>query len=64
MYEEMLTEFIKDEGTTIEDFTAQLEDIQHDKKAPGKLKNFVNYLIACTEYPLFYKVGNVMMLVP
>ena len=43
---------------SVEDFFFQLEDVKNDPnlKDNKKLKNFVKYLLASTDYPAFYKV--------
>ena len=57
LYEETLSEYIESLDVSITDFFFQLEDLRNDANLKDKkLKNFVNYLLASTDYPAFYKV--------
>lgn len=57
LYEETLSEYIESLDVSISDFFFQLEDVRNDKNLKDKkLKNFVNYLLASTDYLAFYKV--------
>lgn len=57
LYEETLSDYINSLDVSIEDFFFQLEDVRSDPNLKDKkLKNFVNYLLASTDYPAFYKV--------
>jgi hypothetical protein len=57
VYENTLTDYIESLDVSIEDFFFQLEDIKNDPKVEDKkLLHFCNYLLACTDYPAFYKV--------
>ena len=57
LYEETLSDYIESLDVSITDFFFQLEDVKNDKNLKDKkLKNFVNYLLASTDYPAFYKV--------
>ena len=59
LYEATLSEYIESLDVTVEDFFFQLEDVKNDPtlhKNDKKLLHFVNYLLASTDYPAFYKV--------
>jgi len=59
LYEATLSEYIESLDVSIEDFFFQLEDVKNDPnihKNDKKLLHFVNYLLASTDYPAFYKV--------
>lgn len=57
LYEDTLSDYINSLDVSIEDFFFQLEDVRSDPNLKDKkLKNFVNYLLASTDYPAFYKV--------
>ena len=57
LYENTLSDYIEKLDCTVEEFYSQLSEIQEDTNVKDKkLLHFVNYLIACTDYPSFYKV--------
>lgn len=58
LYEETLSDYLSSLDVSIEEFFFQLEDVKNDPnlKENKKLKNFVKYLLASTDYPAFYKV--------
>lgn len=57
LYETILSNYISSLDCSIEDFYDQLADIKADSNIKDKkLVYFVNYLIACTDYPSFYKL--------
>ena len=57
LYEQTLSGYIESLDVSVTDFFFQLEDVRNDKNLKDKkLKNFVNYLLASTDYPAFYKV--------
>lgn len=57
LYEAQMSEFIESLGASDRAFYEQLQDVQNDPNIKDKkLVKFVNYLIACTDYPAFYKL--------
>jgi hypothetical protein len=57
VYEENLSEFIESRDATDQEFYEELCAIQNDPDIKDKkLLNFVKYLVACTDYPEFYKL--------
>ena len=57
LYEDQLSGFIETTGANEREFADQLEQVQTDPNTKGnkKLTKFVDYLIASTDYPMFYK---------
>lgn len=57
LYESNLSDYISKLDCSIEDFYEQLMAVQDDPSIKDKkLKHFVNYLIASTDYNSFYKI--------
>jgi hypothetical protein len=57
LYEETLSDYIASLNVSVEEFYSELSAVKDDKTVKNKkLLHFVNYLIACTDYPSFYKV--------
>lgn len=57
LYEDTLSGYIESLDVSIEEFYEQLTDVKNDPEIKDKkLLHFVNYLLACTDYPAFYKV--------
>jgi hypothetical protein len=57
LYESNLSDYISKLDCSIEDFYEQLMAVQDDPNIKDKkLKHFVNYLIASTDYNSFYKI--------
>lgn len=49
--------FIESLGASDRAFYEELQDVQADVDVKDKkLKKFVDYLVACTDYPAFYKL--------
>lgn len=52
-----MSDFIDSLGSSDRAFYEQLQDVQDDTELKDKkLKKFVDYLVACTDYPAFYKL--------
>ena len=57
LYENELSDFIDSMDGTEREFYEQLQDVQIDTEIKDKkLVKFVDYLVAATEYPAFYKL--------
>jgi hypothetical protein len=57
MYEGELSEYIRSLDVSITEFYRELSAVKDDPEIKDKkLLHFVDYLIACTDYPSFYKV--------
>jgi hypothetical protein len=57
LYESQMSDFIESLGGSDRAFYEQLQEVVEDKELKDKkLLNFVNYLVACTDYPAFYKL--------
>lgn len=57
MYEDKLSDYIQSLNVSITEFYRELADVRDDPEIKDKkLLYFVEYLIACTDYPSFYKV--------
>ncbi len=57
MYEDKLSDYIQSLDVSITEFYRELAAIREDPEIKDKkLLYFVEYLIACTDYPSFYKV--------
>jgi hypothetical protein len=57
MYEDRLSDYIGSLDISISEFYRELSDVKDDPEIKDKkLLYFVEYLIACTDYPSFYKV--------
>jgi hypothetical protein len=57
LYEATLSDYISSLNVSVEEFYGELLAVKDDKTIKNKkLLHFVNYLIACTDYPSFYKV--------
>lgn len=61
LYETHMSNYIESLDVSVEQFFFMLEDIRNDPKVHGdpkqkKLLHFINYLLASTDYPAFYKV--------
>lgn len=57
MYENTMSDYIETLDVGVEEFYSQLADVQEDKGIKDKkLVHFVNYMVACTDYPAFYKM--------
>ena len=57
LYESQMSDFIDSLGASDREFYEQLSEVQEDTNMKDKkLVNFVNYVIACTDYPAFYKL--------
>ena len=57
LYENVLSSYIRSLSVSVEDFYDELAAVKGDPTIKNKkLLHFVNYLLACTDYPSFYKV--------
>lgn len=57
LYEHTLSKYIESLKCTPEEFYYELAAVRDDPTITDKkLIHFVNYLVACTDYPSFYKV--------
>lgn len=57
LYENVLSRYIRSLDVSIEEFYSELAAVKSDPSIKDKkLIHFVNYLLACTDYPSFYKV--------
>ncbi len=57
LYEVKLSKYIESLNCSVEEFYDELAAIKDDESIKDKkLLHFVNYLVACTDYPSFYKV--------
>lgn len=57
MYEGELSDYIRSLDVSVTEFYRELAAVKDDPEIKDKkLLHFVDYLIACTDYPSFYKV--------
>lgn len=57
LYEDILSEYITSLDVSPNEFYRELEAVQNDPNIKDKkLRHFVNYLIASTDYESFYKI--------
>lgn len=57
LYEDQMSGFIDSLGASDRAFYEELQEVQEDTEIKDKkLKKFVDYLVACTDYPAFYKL--------